>query len=102
MEHGMAHQKEATDSGYWPLYRYDPRAPLPFHLDSRRPKLPLSAFTEKEARFAMLARSRPEDAARLAAEAQRDVDERWHLYEQLAGVDHTAGDADRETGVDSP
>ncbi len=96
MRFGMAHQKEATDSGYWPLYRYDPRRPLPFQLDSRRPKLPLSAFTEKEGRFAMLARSRPDDAARLAAEAQRDVDERWHLYEQLAGVDHGTGESPEE------
>ena len=91
LEHGMAHQKQATDTGYWPLYRYDPRLQHPLKLDSRRPKLPLSAFTEKEARFAMLARSRPEDAAQLAAKAQQDVEERWHLYEQLAGVDHTVG-----------
>ena len=31
MSTAMAHQKEAADSGYWPLYRYDPR------LDARVP-----------------------------------------------------------------
>jgi pyruvate-ferredoxin/flavodoxin oxidoreductase len=92
---GMVHQKEAADSGYWPLYRYDPRADHPLQLDSRKPKLPLAAFAEKEARFAMLARSRPEEAARLAEAAQHDIDERWHLYEQLAGVDH---DTEHATG----
>jgi pyruvate-ferredoxin/flavodoxin oxidoreductase len=90
METGMAHQKEATDSGYWPLYRSDPRQEHPFRLDSRPPKLPLEAFTAKEGRFAMLARARPAEAEELAREAQHDVDERWHLYEQLAGIDHVA------------
>jgi pyruvate-ferredoxin/flavodoxin oxidoreductase len=92
MGRGMQQQKLAVDTGYWPLWRYDPRhagpGEHPFHLDSRRPKLPLTAFTEREARFAMLARARPDDAARLGALAQHDVDERWHVYEQLARVEH--------------
>ena len=92
MRMGMEQQKAAVDTGYWELYRYDPAKPLPFHLDSRPPKLPLSAFTEKEARFAMLARARPEEAARLAALGQEDVDRRRHVYEQMAEVDHTTGD----------
>jgi pyruvate-ferredoxin/flavodoxin oxidoreductase len=85
METSMSHQKEAVDSGYWPLYRYDPRAPQPLHLDSRRAKIPLSDFTDKEARFTMLKRARPEDAEQLAAEAQTAVDDQRHRYEQLAG-----------------
>ena len=53
MATAMAHQKEAADSGYWPLYRHDPRLEHPFQLDSRPPKLPLAEFTAKENRFAM-------------------------------------------------
>jgi len=98
MAKGMAQQKNAVDTGYWPLYRFDPRhegpGEHPFHLDSRAPKLPLSAFTENEARFAMLARTRPEEAARLADLAQHDVDERWHVYEQLARVEHEPEEAE--------
>ena len=85
METSMGHQKEAVDSGYWPIYRFDPRADHPLHLDSRAPKIPLSEFADKEARFAMLKRARPEEAERLAAEAQTGVDEKRRLYEQLAG-----------------
>ena len=44
----------------------------------------------QEARFAMLTRTSPERAEQLMEEAQRDVDERWKYYEQLAGVDRTA------------
>jgi hypothetical protein len=36
----------------------------------------------------MLTRSRPAEAAELAALAQHDVDERWHVYEQLAKIEH--------------
>ena len=56
-------------------------------LDSHGPVIPLREFAMKEARFAMLARSRPAEAERLFELAQRDVDERWHLYEQLAGIE---------------
>ncbi len=93
MATSMSHMGVAVDSGYWPLYRYDPRAPergeTPFHLDSKKPKIPLKEFAMEEARFAMLFRSRPEHAEKLLELAQRDVDERWHYYEQLAGVDRS-------------
>jgi len=87
MATAMAHQKEAADSGYWPLYRHDPRLDRPFQLDSRPPKLPLAEFTAKETRFTMIARANPAEAAELAAAEQHDVEERWRLYERLATPD---------------
>jgi len=91
MSEMMSHQKEATNSGYWPLYRFDPRegesSGLPFQLDSRKPKLPYAAFAQKEARFAMLARVNPERSAELMALAQEDINRRWHLYEQMTSVE---------------
>ena len=87
MATAMQHQKDATESGYWPLYRHDPRVAHPFQLDSRPPKIPVAEFTAKENRFAILARANPSEAAELAAAEQHDVDERWRLYEQLADVE---------------
>jgi len=82
MKTGMTHQKDAVDSGYWPLYRFDPRredaGEHPFQLDSKRPSLPFAEFAAKESRF------RPGEL--LAVEA-RDVGTRWRLYEQLAAVE---------------
>ena len=104
MKTGMKQQKLAVDTGYWPLYRYDPRhaeaGEHPFRLDSRSPKLPLTEFTSREARFAMLGRSRPAEAAELAALAQHDVDERWHVYEQLAEIEHEPAEEDDESSRD--
>ena len=59
----------------------------PFHLDSRKPKIPFRDFAMKEARFAMLARSNPKHAEYLFDLAQKDIDDQWHYYEQMAGVE---------------
>jgi pyruvate-ferredoxin/flavodoxin oxidoreductase len=97
MSTSMSHQKEAVLSGYWPLYRFDPsaieREEHPFRLDSKRPTLPLREFARQEARYAILERTDPHRATALMAAAQADVDARWHLYEQMAGV---------ERGVEHP
>ncbi|MBZ0252429.1 MAG: pyruvate:ferredoxin (flavodoxin) oxidoreductase, partial [Candidatus Methylomirabilis sp.] len=92
MRAAMHHQREAVDSGHWPLYRFDPRLAdhRPFHLDSRDPSIPFKEFAAKEARFAMLSRSDPERAAHLFGLAQADIDERWRLYKQMAGVERVA------------
>ena len=91
MTTAMTHQKDATNSGFWPLFRYDPRnahaGEHAFRLDSRKPKMPFEQFAMMEGRFAMLARSNPEHAKRLFALAQKDIDDQWHYYEQMAGVE---------------
>ncbi len=93
MSTSMSHQKEAVNSGFWPLYRYDPRLSGgekgPFQLDSRKPTIAFKEFAMKEARFAMLAQGDKQRSEELMALAQQDVDEQWHLYEQMAKVDRT-------------
>ncbi len=91
MSKTMSHQKDVTGSGFWPLFRYDPRnardGEHPFQLDSRRPKISFRDFAKKEARFATLMRSNPDRAEQLFDLAQQEIDDRWHYYEQMAGVD---------------
>ena len=86
MSGSMAHMRDAVRSGHWPLYRYQPDAERPFHLDSKAPSQPLREFAASEARFAMLARTAPEEFERLMALAEEDARERWSWYEQLAGA----------------
>jgi hypothetical protein len=50
-----------------------------------------------EARFSMLRRSRPEEAERLGALAQHDVDERRLVYEQMEEIAHERDEAETET-----
>ena len=88
MTTGMSNQKAAVESGQWLLYRYHPdRAAAgenPLQLDSRTPTRKLQDFMLMETRFKMLTKSKPEDAKKLWAEAQRDVEARYRLYEYLA------------------
>lgn len=90
METGMLNQKAAVDSGYWPLYRYNPdlveAGKNPFALDSKGLKIPLKDYVYMETRYKMLSKTHPEMAADLLKKAQQDVIDRWKQYEQLAGA----------------
>ena len=86
---GMGKSQEesnlAVQSGYWPLYRYDPRLKAegknPFQLDSKKPDGSLKKFMEGEIRYASLQRTYPEEAERLHALLVEQFNER---YEELA------------------
>lgn len=89
MSKGMEQQKLATQSGYWPLYRYSPdrakrEGKNPFELDSKAPSIPLSEYIYRENRYRLLARAKPDVAKRLLDEAQECVNEHWKVYERLA------------------
>jgi len=91
-------QKDAVACGYWPLYHYDPTdAAQPFHLDCKDPKGSYTEFADQQARFAMLKRSKPEEAQRLARLAQEDINWRWEFYSQLAGMKYGADAIDGGT-----
>jgi pyruvate-ferredoxin/flavodoxin oxidoreductase len=101
MRTGMDQQYRAVASGYWPLIRYDPvlRAggANPFLLDSTRPRIPLSDYTQRELRYRLLANADPAEAERLHTLAQQAVDQRWQVYEEMAshGADRFPADASR-------
>ncbi len=88
--HGLEQQKLAVESGYWPLIRYNPalreEGKNPFQLDSRAPSIRLKEYAYREARYTMLARSNPEEAAKLLVEAQDDVEREWRVYSARAAM----------------
>jgi pyruvate-ferredoxin/flavodoxin oxidoreductase len=90
MSQGMAQQKAAVLSGYWPLMRYNPSMRLegknPFQLDSRAPSIPFKQYAYQEARYTMLARSNPEVARELLRLAQDDVHRQWGVYANRAAM----------------
>ncbi len=88
--HGLEQQKLAVQSGYWPLFRYNPdlvaQGKNPLQLDSKPTGIPLEKYTYNETRYTMLTHSAPEAAAQLLKEAQEDVHKRWKLYEHWAAM----------------
>lgn len=88
MAKGMEQQVLAAQSGYWPLYRYDPRLKTqgknPLQLDSKAPQIPFKDYAYNENRYRVLMQSDPAAAEHLMQEAQAAVQERWQVYEQMA------------------
>ena len=99
---GLAHQKQAVETGYWPLYRFDPRFHPSLQLDSKRPTVPAAKFELEETRFSRLARTQAERSEELLELAQADIDRRWRLYEQLAAIDVEAPRAASDNGDPEP
>ena len=90
LAHGLEQQKAAVQSGYWPLFRYNPENVMagknPLQLDSKPPALPLKNYIYNETRYTMLAHKDPEAAKEMLQLAEQDVWTRWKLYEYLAAM----------------
>jgi pyruvate-ferredoxin/flavodoxin oxidoreductase len=89
MQFGMRQQDLAVASAYWPLFRYNPAmreaGESPFRLDSPRATLKFRDYALNEVRYKSLAATRPQDAERLMTQAQSAIDEKYRLYEEMAG-----------------
>ena len=81
MADGLNQQKLATQTGYWPLMRYNPAlraaGKKPFVLDSPRPTIPFQDYAYNEMRYRVLTQSNPEEAERLLKGAQELIERRW-------------------------
>ena len=80
--------KLAVQSGYWPIYRYNPdladEGENPFTLDCKAPDGTLRDFLNGEIRYASLTRTFPEEAERLHAMLEETVNERFQELARMA------------------
>jgi len=83
--------EDAVKSGFWPLFRYDPRlgdqGKNPLQLDSKVPTEDIETFMYKQNRFRALRQSDPDRAGKLLEALREDVITRWKFYEQMANLD---------------
>jgi len=88
LAHGLDQQKLAVDSGYWPLYRFDPRrtgvGEAALALDCAAPKLALDRFTRNETRFRLVEQQDPSRSRELIRRGQDAVRTRFAELEALA------------------
>ncbi len=85
---GAEHQSRAVETGYWPLFRFDPSKPKgkKFKLDSKEPTKPLSDFMYKETRFTRVVKEDKELGEELLKQAQEEVDTKWERLELFRGM----------------
>ncbi len=88
MTRGMHQQKLAVESGYWPLYRYNPllkqQGKNPFVLDSAAPKIAFKDYAMNETRYRVLGQAHPAEAEAFMKEAQAQVTAHWQRVEAMA------------------
>ncbi len=87
---GLEQQKLAVQSGFWPLFRYNPdladEGKNPLLIDSKKPTVSFSDYAYNETRYRMLLQSDEQRAEALMKLAEEDVDSRWELYQQMAAM----------------
>ncbi len=83
LKEGAMHQERAVETGYWPLFRFDPSKPKgkKFKLDSKEPIKPLEDFMYKETRFTRVVKDDPKLGAKLLKQAQEEVTTKWERLE---------------------
>jgi len=87
MAKGLDIQSEAVDTGFWPLYRYNPaveEGKNPFRLDSKMDIEGLEEFMYRQGRFNILRKADPERAQFLDDLIHQDVIMRFEQYKRLA------------------
>jgi len=84
--------KLATESGYWPTFRYDPRledkGKNPFQLDSKAPKWErYEEFLLNEARYSQLKDINPDKAEQLLEANKKNAQRRYNMYKRYEAMD---------------
>lgn len=74
-----AQAKKATQSGYWPIYRYNPQLEKPFIWDSMEPVLEFKNYILNETRYKSLQIEFPEVAEDLYNKAEQDSKNRFKV-----------------------
>ena len=81
-------EKLAVESGYWPLYRYDPRlaeeGKNPFQLDYKEPDGTIHDFLMREVRYAALTKTFPDEAKKLHKRLEDGVVTKYKTYKAMA------------------
>jgi pyruvate-ferredoxin/flavodoxin oxidoreductase len=99
MGYAQSEQKAAVESGYWHLWRYDPRleeeGKNPFQLDSKEPDWSkFRDFLLGEVRYTQLLKSFPQEADQLFAAAQENAQWRYRSYKRMASASFAAPEAE--------
>jgi len=88
MSKGLHQQKLATETGYWPVYRFDPRlkeeGKNPFQLDSKPPKKPLRDYIYNEQRYRLLTQTNPRKAREYEQLSQQLIHDNWKDMQDLS------------------
>ncbi len=88
LSNAQAQEKSAVESGYWHLFRFDPRLSQegknPFQLDSKEPTKGYQDFIMSENRYKRLSRSNPERAKGLFDKAEEFAKDKYDALAKMS------------------
>jgi pyruvate-ferredoxin/flavodoxin oxidoreductase len=91
MGHSQLEAKKAVESGYWPLYRYNPdladQGKNPFTLDSKDANGSFQEFITSEVRYASLKKTFPDVADGLFERAEKEAMDKIEYYKKLNAME---------------
>jgi pyruvate-ferredoxin/flavodoxin oxidoreductase len=91
--------KLAVQTGYWPLYRYNPllraEGKNPFILESKAPDGKLKEFLSGEVRYASLQKMFPDEAKKLHKRLEEEFARRYESMKHMA-AGKTSGTSEKE------
>ncbi|MFK5973411.1 MAG: pyruvate:ferredoxin (flavodoxin) oxidoreductase [Flavobacteriaceae bacterium] len=88
LRHGVSQQEKAVETGYWPLFRFNPSKPKgkKFRLDSKAPSKPLEDFMYNETRFTRVVKENAKLGSALLKQAQEEVETNWERLELFRNI----------------
>ncbi len=90
MMKSQTEEKRAVDSGYWPLYRYNPQLAKEgkpaFIWESKDPSMSYQDFIRSERRYATLLKTAPKEAETVFKEAEEDAKRRMSFFKKLGEI----------------
>jgi pyruvate-ferredoxin/flavodoxin oxidoreductase len=91
MSYSIEEEKRAVESGYWPIYRYNPQLLAenknPFIYETRDPKTDMLDFLMGEGRYTTLKREFPDNADNLLKRAVQFKKDKHEYYKKLSQME---------------
>ena len=93
MAQSPLHQKTATEAGYWPIYRYNPKSvemgKNPLTMDSKKIKADYKEYLLSETRYKTLSVSKPEHAEELFTKGAKESKSKFEYLMELSKLSYT-------------
>ena len=89
MGRSIENMRQAVESGYFHLYRFDPRREAKgenvFSLDSKVPSKEYIDYIKGQLRYTYLEKAAPKEAEKMYQHAKEDAHRRYEIYQQMSG-----------------
>lgn len=93
MDKAQTQEKFAVETGYWNIFRYDPRLIIegknPLQIDSKDPSRDLKDFLVGEIRYNSILKKFPDRAEGIVIQAKKYAKDKWNHLKKMSQMDYS-------------